>query len=168
MVRARVRALAERDPGGRRFGADTHRYRLAPPLSEAEVRGFEARHGITLPAAYRSFVTEVADGAAGPAHGLLPLTRPRPEAGEDWAVDDEWADDRRPGRLAAPFSPTGPTQASTAGTLTLAEHGCGVFFRLVLNGPHAGEVWCLDPDWRGFTPRSPDFHHWYTAWLETP
>ncbi len=93
----------------------------------------------------------------------------------DWAVDEEWADDRRPGRLAAPFPLTGPAparearargRAVTAGTLTLAEQGCGMYARLVLNGPHRGEVWCLDPDWGGFTPQSPDFHPWYTAWLE--
>ncbi|WP_371649084.1 MULTISPECIES: hypothetical protein [unclassified Streptomyces] len=28
------------------------------------------------------------------------MTIPRPEAGEEWAVDDEWEEDRLPGRLA--------------------------------------------------------------------
>ncbi|MFI9391034.1 hypothetical protein ACIG53_09145 [Streptomyces bauhiniae] len=36
--------------------------------------------------------------------------------------------------------------------------------RLVLNGPRAGEIWLLDPDWGGFTPLDRDFHTWYTEW----
>ncbi|MDJ0379523.1 SMI1/KNR4 family protein [Streptomyces sp. G-G2] len=136
---------------------------LAPPLPEAEIRAFEGAHGIRLPAAYRAFVAAVGDGPAGPHHGLLPLTAPRPEADGEWAVDDEWEQDRLPGRLAAPFEPAG---RGGQGTLTLAEVGCGAFSRLVLTGPRAGEVWCFDPDWHGFTPESPDFRTWYAAWLE--
>ncbi|MBT2453453.1 SMI1/KNR4 family protein [Streptomyces sp. ISL-86] len=174
-VRARVRGLGESDPGLTRSGAETHRYAMGAPLGEAEVRGFESAHGIRLPGAYRAFVVGVGNGPAGPHHGLLPLTTPRPEAGDDWAVDGEWEDDRRPGRLAAPFplsgprpGPLGPVEAEewTRGTLTLAEQGCGMFSRLVLNGPYAGEVWGLDPDWGGFVPQAPDFRGWYTAWLE--
>ncbi|WP_285549757.1 SMI1/KNR4 family protein [Streptomyces lavendulae] len=175
-VRARIREMAADDPGRQRFGADTHRYGLAPPVPEAEIRAFEETHGIALPREYRSFVAEVGDGPAGPFHGVLPLTAPRPEAGEEWAVDDEWREDRLPGRLAGPFPLTaplpgpvrGPQAALTRGTLTLAERGCGVFLRLVLNGPRRGEVWQLDPDWGGFVPVSTGFHSWYTAWLESP
>lgn len=166
-------AMAGRDPGLTRFGAATHRYAMGAPLGEAEVRDFETGHGIRLPEAYRAFVVGVGNGPAGPHHGLLPLTTPRPEADEDWAVDGEWEDDRRPGRLAGPFPlseprplPLGPPDACTQGTLTLAEQGCGMYSRLVLNGPRAGEVWRLDPDWGGFAPESPDFRSWYTEWLE--
>ncbi|GAA1522818.1 hypothetical protein GCM10009730_33710 [Streptomyces albidochromogenes] len=175
-VRARIREMAARDPGLERFGADTHRYELGPALPEAEIRAFEETHGIALPADYRSFVAEVGNGPAGPCHGLMPLTVPRPEAGEEWAVDDEWEQDRVPGRLAAPFplteprpGPIGPpADALSLGTLMLAEHGCGVFDRLVLNGPRAGEVWQIDPDWGGFVPARPDFRTWYSDWLASP
>ncbi|MFI1177631.1 hypothetical protein [Streptomyces melanogenes] len=106
----------------------------------------------------------------------MPLTQPRPQADEEWAVDDEWRDDRLPGRLAQPFALTqplpgrigAPTDALTGGTLMLAEQGCGMFIRLVLNGPRAGEVWQIDPDWGGFTPVSPGLRAWYTDWLENP
>ncbi|MFJ5712901.1 SMI1/KNR4 family protein [Streptomyces sp. NPDC093105] len=146
---------------------------LGPPLPEGEIRAFEASHGIRLPADYRSFVAEVGDGPAGPAHGLMPLTVPRADVDDDWAVDEEWRDDRRPGRLAEPFSLTGPrpgpigapTEGLTRGTLMLAEDGCAMFFRLVLNGPHAGQIWHLDPDWGGFVPHAPDFRTWYMDWL---
>jgi hypothetical protein len=167
--------MAARDPELERFGARTHRYVLAPGLREAEVRAFEESHGIALPVAYRSFVREVGDGPAGPGHGLMPLAAPRPEAGEEWAADGEWEEDRLPGRLAGPFPLTEPLPGRigapaglTAGTLMLAEQGCGIFTRLVLNGPHTGEIWQLDPDWGGFVPVSPCFTAWYTGWLTSP
>ncbi|MFD3803770.1 hypothetical protein ACFWSF_14130 [Streptomyces sp. NPDC058611] len=46
------------------------------------------------------------------------------------------------------------------------EQGCGMYSRLILNGPYAGEVWWLDPDRGGLVPTSPDFRTWYTDWLE--
>ncbi|MGW0855771.1 SMI1/KNR4 family protein [Streptomyces sp. NPDC002690] len=187
-VRARIREMAAADPGFARFGARTHRYALAPRLTETEIRAFEEFHGIALPVEYRSFVAEVGDGPAGPAHGLMPLVSLGAEAAEedeaaeadeaaeedDRAVDDEWAEDRRPGRLSEPFPLTGPLpgrigapglEELTPGTLMLAEEGCAMFLRLVLNGPYAGEVWCVDPDWGGFTPVSPGFRAWYGGWL---
>ncbi|MGW7023284.1 SMI1/KNR4 family protein [Streptomyces decoyicus] len=175
-VRARIRQMAARDPKRVRFGADTHRYELAPPLPQAQIRAFEEAHGIELPSAYRSFVAEVGSGPAGPGHGLMPLTAPRPQAGEGWAADDEWEQDRLPGRLATPFPLTEPlpgrigTPADelTPGTLMLAEEGCGIFLRLILTGPRAGQVWQIDPDWGGFVPVAPGFHTWYTQWLTTP
>ncbi|MEE1772627.1 SMI1/KNR4 family protein [Streptomyces sp. JV185] len=175
-VRARIREMAARDPERSRFGADSHRYELAPALPEAEIRAFEQAHGVTLPSEYRSFVAEVGDGPAGPGHGLMPLTVPRPEAGEEWAVDDEWEEDRLPGRLAEPFSLTEPlpgrigtsTGEPTRGTLMLADEGCGIYVRLILNGPREGEVWRIDPDWGGFTPAYPGFRTWYDGWLQYP
>ncbi|WP_330302071.1 MULTISPECIES: SMI1/KNR4 family protein [unclassified Streptomyces] len=175
-VRARIREMAAQDPGRERFGADTHGYELTPPLPETEIRAFEETHGIDLPTQYRSFVAEVGNGRAGPCHGLMPLTVPRPEADEEWAVDDEWEQDRRLGRLARPFPLTEPlpgrinplTDALPQGTLMLAEQGCGIFIRLILNDPRTGEIWQIDPDWGGFVPVSPDFRTWYTDWLESP
>ncbi|MGW6909133.1 SMI1/KNR4 family protein [Streptomyces sp. NPDC054940] len=175
-VRARVREMAARDPDRQRFGAHTHRYELAARLPAAEVRAFEEAHGIELPREYRSFAAEVGDGPAGPCHGLMPLTVSRPVAGEEWAMDSEWREDRLPGRLAEPFPLTEPlpgrigtsAAALTRGTLMLAEAGCGSFFRLVLNGPRVGEIWQIDPDWGGFVPVSPGFRTWYTEWLESP
>ncbi|MEU3542489.1 SMI1/KNR4 family protein [Streptomyces paromomycinus] len=175
-VRARIQEMAARDPDRERFGAGTHRYALAPRLPEAEIRAFEESHGIALPAEYRSFVAVVGNGPAGPGHGLLPLTVPRPEADEEWAVDDAWAEDRLPGRLAEPFPLTAPLpgrigapdDALTRGTLVLAEQGCGSFDRLVLNGPYTGEIWRIDPDRGGFVPVSPGFRAWCTDWLAGP
>lgn len=84
-VRAQIREMAARDAERERFGARTHRYALAPHLPETEIRAFEESHSIVLPAEYRSFVAEEGNGPAGPGHGLMPLTVPRPEADEEWA-----------------------------------------------------------------------------------
>ncbi|WP_328876051.1 SMI1/KNR4 family protein [Streptomyces sp. NBC_00287] len=145
-------------------------------MPEAEIRAFEATHGIDLPAEYRSFVAQVGDGPAGPGYGLMPLAVPRTKAREEWAVDDEWEEDRLSGRLAEPFVLTEPLPSPidapgdelTRGTLMLAEEGCGIYIRLILNGPRAGEVWRMDPDWGGFVQVSPGFRTWYTEWLQRP
>ncbi|MFG2335980.1 hypothetical protein [Streptomyces yangpuensis] len=73
-----------------RLRAKTLRYELRPPLRETAVRAFEAEHGIRLPEECRTFVTTVGDGPAGPGYGLMPLIAPRPEADDDWAVDDDF------------------------------------------------------------------------------
>lgn len=175
-VRTRIREMAARDQERTPFGSDTHRYELRPVLPDAEIRAFEEEHGIRLPLDYRAFAAEVGDGPAGPAHGLLPLATPRPEAVDDRAVDGEWEADRLPGRLATRFPLTAPLTGAiggreeelTPGTLTLAEEGCGMYVRPIVTGPRAGEVWWLDPDWGGFVPAYPDFRAWYTNWLRLP
>ncbi|MFD4872860.1 SMI1/KNR4 family protein [Streptomyces sp. NPDC058420] len=145
-----------------------------PELPEAEIRAFEETHGVELPGEYRSFLAGVGDGPAGPGYGLLPLAVPRGDAGEEWAVDDEWERDRLPGRLAGAFPLTGPLSGRigssvrelTPGTLMLADEGCGIHVRLILNGPRRGEIWRLDPDWGGFVPVSAGFRDWYAGWLQ--
>jgi hypothetical protein len=68
-IRAGLTALVGEDPSRQR------RYELEPALSEGQVRLFEQRYNVTLPESYRSFVTAVGDGGAGPQHGLWPLNR---------------------------------------------------------------------------------------------
>ncbi|MDI3405165.1 hypothetical protein [Streptomyces cavernicola] len=94
------------------------------------------------------------------------------------ALDPEWATDRSPGRAAAAFPLTEPLPGRlggrsavpvdelTLGTLVLSEQGCGIFDRLVVTGPRAGEVWQIDPDWGGFVPLASGFRAWYVEWLE--
>ncbi|GAA4597944.1 hypothetical protein GCM10023194_74160 [Planotetraspora phitsanulokensis] len=65
--------IAAADPEHERFGAKRHRYALGPILAEAEIDPFEAEHGVTLPEAYREFLTVVGDGGAGPHPGMFTL-----------------------------------------------------------------------------------------------
>lgn len=55
------------------FGATNHRFRLGSRLPEIVVAGFEERHEVALPAAYRRFLVELGNGGAGPGYGLTPL-----------------------------------------------------------------------------------------------
>lgn len=172
-VRARVAAMAQADPRRRRFGSSHHGYRLRPPLVEDTIGFFEQQHGVRLPASYRSFLKDVADGGAGPDYGLLGLTE---EVDGEEALHDLRAEGRRAGFLATPFPHTGEWRGpgkggdadySVEGSLVIGECGCGTVHRLVVTGRNAGHVWLDDPDWGGLTP-GPDFRDWYSAWLATP
>lgn len=165
--------MAREDPRRQRFGASRHGYRLRPPAAEETVRQFEQQHGVRLPASYRSFLTDVADGGAGPDHGLLGLTE---EVDSEEALHDVREESRRAGFLSTAFPHTdewpgpgrnGDAAYSVEGSLVIAECGCGMFHRLVVTGSNAGQVWFDDPDWGGLTP-GPDFRDWYAAWLATP
>jgi len=52
------------------FGVDTHRYRLGPRLSPANVESIEKQCGIALPDDYAAFIREIGNGGAGPGYGL--------------------------------------------------------------------------------------------------
>jgi hypothetical protein len=65
--------LDRRDRKRRVFGAASHDYRLNPPLGTSAIEEFERRHGISLPEDYRSFITEIGNGGAGPYYGVLPF-----------------------------------------------------------------------------------------------
>ncbi|MFI5532016.1 barstar family protein [Kitasatospora sp. NPDC051853] len=171
-VRARVAVMAQEDPELQRFGAAGHGYRLRPPLAEETIRSFESQHAVRLPDSYRSFLKDIADGGAGPAHGLVGLME---EVDQEEALYDLREEDRCAGFLSAPFPHTGEWPGpgkggdagySVEGSLVIAEEGCGMFHRLVITGSNAGQVWLDDPDWGGFTP-GPDFRDWYSAWLAT-
>ncbi len=74
-ARADLERLARSDPTRTQFGASAHDYRLARRLSERTVRAFEQEHGVALPEDYRSFLTEMGNGRAGPGYGVFQLGR---------------------------------------------------------------------------------------------
>jgi hypothetical protein len=55
------------------FGANHHRFVLNRPVVEHEMRSFEQRHRISLPADYRQFMSAFGNGGAGPFYGVFPL-----------------------------------------------------------------------------------------------
>ncbi|MBO4209578.1 SMI1/KNR4 family protein [Micromonospora echinofusca] len=83
-VASKVAAAASLPGGPVMFGADVHRFRIGPALSEDAVAVFEKHHGVRLPPDYRGFITTVGHGGlgrfggAGPFYGLLQI--------EDWAL----------------------------------------------------------------------------------
>jgi hypothetical protein len=53
----------------------------------------------------------------------------------------------------------------TAGSLIIAEFGCGAFHRLIVSGPARGQVWFDDcANDAGLTPGA-EFEPWYLDWL---
>ncbi|RAY11958.1 hypothetical protein DPM19_26755 [Actinomadura craniellae] len=154
------------------FGEERHRFRLGPPLAESEIVSFERRHGITLPAGYRAFLTILGHEGAGPYYGLLPLdrwddvirrTRPdrclsRPfpfHPGRSYGRD--WLDGLAAETVDEPY----------VGTIALASMGCTYWSLLVVSGPARGRVVnvCLDRQPPKFSP-DPDFLTWYERWLD--
>ncbi|MEU7001453.1 SMI1/KNR4 family protein [Nonomuraea sp. NPDC046570] len=163
VIRRGIDALREYDTDFGLFGAREHRYRFMPPLDEAALEAIEARIGVRLPADYRTFLTRLGNGGAGPyygVHGLRPddawaRFHPFPFM-EEWEppdLDDEGYDD--------------VMEAAFEGLLAVAEHGCGYRSHLVVNGPAAGQVW---GDWtcvgEALAPEAESFGAWYHDWLE--
>ncbi|MFK3984149.1 SMI1/KNR4 family protein [Micromonospora sp. NPDC050397] len=116
------------------------------------VRAFEAEQGIVLPEPYRTFVAEITDGsyAGPPEYGLVGLTE----------LPDDWGDDRPERVLSRPFPLTSawlweddprPTEETKTlleqvfndGSIVLGTDGCGMYWHLVVTGPHRGQVWFI-------------------------
>ncbi|WP_435127538.1 SMI1/KNR4 family protein [Actinacidiphila sp. bgisy144] len=133
-------------------------------LGWAGVRRFEAEHGVLLPEPYRTFVAEVADGSAlgPPEYGLAPLgadagqnggrkrelARPFPLT-EGWV----WEDDPRPAAQIEPLL----DRVFGDGSVVLGTDGCGMYWHLVLSGPHRGQVWLITGE--GAVPFGAEFGH---------
>jgi hypothetical protein len=124
-VREAVRALADADPGLRRFGAARHRYALRPPLSPAELDAIEHRLGAALPEDLRSFAAEVGAGGAGPGYGVVAI-----DAAASYAVG-----------APASASAGAPAGAPWTRALPLVHLGCGYAAIAPLDGDARGQVW---------------------------
>ncbi|MBX3210034.1 MAG: hypothetical protein KF764_33700 [Labilithrix sp.] len=77
VLRDRLVAMGRLDRRRQVRGASAHGYRLQPPLTRAEVTAIEAEAQIRLPDEYRTWVTTIADGGAGPHQGIRPLREAR-------------------------------------------------------------------------------------------
>jgi hypothetical protein len=85
----RVEKLAERDRNRSLFGCELHKYKFGPCLQESELVQLESAYGIELPAEYRSYLTSIGNGGAGPGYGLVPLVppvRPSPPSSRQMGV----------------------------------------------------------------------------------
>jgi hypothetical protein len=159
-------ALGEAEPG--RLPSDL--------LDDAGLRAVESKLGATLPEEYRALARHVGTSGAGPDHGLqgagLPMpgfplegsggvppdpNRPFPLTKAWVALDDDGAP-----RLAG----SGEAAQVHDGAMRLTELGDGCFTFLVLNGPHAGEVWEDLTDEGGPIQPVGALLSWYEAWLD--
>ena len=148
---------------------------LNPVASESEVRAFETRHAISLPADYRLFITTLGNGGPGPAHyGLLRLgaveTDLRPNERSYWT---ELPDIRKPFPFTRYWvwedgdaSTEGTEQQVPYGSMMLGTDGCGMYWHLIITGPDRGTPWQLCGE--GIQPVCPkrSFTQWYDDWLD--
>ncbi|WP_330294343.1 SMI1/KNR4 family protein [Streptomyces sp. NBC_00503] len=103
-VRQRVVALGAQPSSGKVFGSLGHRWVLEDPLTDDGLAELEAQMGVRLPDDYRTFLTCVGAGGAGPAHGVFPVRRVQGR----WRWEGDGADLADLAMLARPFPDHGP------------------------------------------------------------
>lgn len=162
------------------FGADSHGYKLNPPLSAAVITKFEKKYECLLPPDYKRFLIEVGNGGAGPYYGLFKLGE-MDGLGQDY---EKWKEhDGFIGDLSAPFPHTTAWNDLTGapdeneddeeeydrqvelfervywreenvnGAIPICHLGCAYRQWLVITGPEAGNIWCDDrADGKGLSP----------------
>ncbi|MEV4132186.1 HEAT repeat domain-containing protein [Dactylosporangium sp. NPDC049742] len=155
------------------FGVESHGCVLEPPVPEAAVTAFEERHEVTLPPAYRLFITELGAAGAGPGHEMPGLPQKC------------WDGGCRPGHLAEPSpylpgpryfgdwqqryeDPPGPVRNFLRGTVSVAAHGCSLLTQLVVTGPARGRLFNVDfeSEVGPYVVEDADFLAWYERWLD--
>lgn len=153
----------------RMLGADSHGFRLNPPLPEPEVLTFEQSLAIALPSDYRGFLTSFGNGGAGPFYGLFPLgmvdgrfDQRRWEENDGvvgvisqpFLLEREWNDvsgfpreqlmDQDPREYEKQIDAFDQFYWSCSrmnGAIPICHQGCGLRFWLVVQGAQAGYVW---------------------------
>ena len=166
-IQKRLEMLRKFDYKRSVFGASTHKYISQPPLSEELADHFEELYKTSIPVNYRSFLTKLSSGGAGPAYGfwgLTPLEREElPQINtiiQDYdgnelsrsgtgprEVPQVCSTIERPFLLSKPWSPSEgalpipPGTSPYDGCLHLAEIGSGLFYFLVVRGPAKGQIW---------------------------
>lgn len=155
------------------WGAAIHRFRANPPIPEQDLAGLQNEHGLELPSDYRSYLSQVGDGGAGPWQGLLPIREAITASSVDCAeclrrpflhgtaridsdgIQRKWfqfRDSTGRGYVPVPLE-TAMSPDFMAGSLVIArgkmKRGAPTLYRLVLNGPERGHVWRDDRDQSG-------------------
>jgi hypothetical protein len=151
-------------------------------LGWAAVRGFEAEHGVVLPEPYRTFVAEITDGcsAGPPEYGLVPLGalpagwgsgRPRRVLRRPFPLTEAWFwdQDPRPGEETELLL----GDVFDHGSVVLGTEGCGMYWHLIVTGPHRGHVWLITGEGAGpfgrefgFMGSEPGFVGWVRHWAD--
>ncbi len=198
LTRERILKILNRareiDSGYENFGADGHRYRLNPPVSEAFVRGIEERYGFRLPEDYFRFITEVGDGGAGPDYGIYPfaeflkkgrdahaarfweeyrnsLAHPfaprgmRPDEVDEYAITSRETYDKNPDRYFVFEKPEPYDLCNTDGFYVLGTHGDQWDFGLIISGERRGQVFDTD-DEDAYAFVAGSFEEFYQDWLD--
>ena len=192
-IRKRLEELRRRDPAFKVFGANGHRYRLNPALTDAQVSAIEKKYRITLPADYRRFLIEVGNGGAGPYYGVFKLEEEDDGHGFcSWSKGTLLGDPselfthREAWNLPESFFAEAEEASDETweesywaprimnGAIPICHVGCALREWLVVTGPEAGNVWRDDrADQGGIRPLALpgrprlSFTDWYLDWLKS-
>jgi len=179
-----LKQAKDNDPEFRLFGADEHHYELNPPMDPSSLREIEQKYAITLPEDYFWFMTEVADGGAGPYYGILPLHRgsgkqqtdfSRYETAKNEPLDlpidaTTWAD--MVARLEEGANDDNYWSVYDPlfdGMVQIATQGCTYDCMLMVKGKDRGRVVYIDEEACGPSSFPPEanasFLDWYMGWL---
>lgn len=152
-VKQRIVLLSVIDTDRQVFGAATHQYQLAPPLTGDELGVLERELAVQLPDEVRQFLRKVGAAGAGPHYGLVRIHA------KSEKITDGGAPRHRASR--ATLIPGVPGEE----LLRIADQGCGMSSLLVISGPNRGAVLC-DPGEGPWFPEAPSFVAWYEQWLD--
>ncbi len=172
-IRPRLQELARLDPQFQLFGADTHRYQLAPPLAPDKVATFELSHGVRLPEDYRVFLLAVGSSGAGPYGGLNPpsdfqhlngldagfLSTPFPHrtAFNRFNAATYHASSKEEKAVYSKRVEEFEKDEWVYGTLCLSHEGCGMSDLLIVSGEERGAIWVDDRyNGGGLSPLEPN------------
>ncbi|MCZ8354528.1 MAG: hypothetical protein O9340_07325 [Cyclobacteriaceae bacterium] len=137
------------------FGPNLHQYILKSIAPIEAIESGERYYRFKVPDEYKSYLTNVSNGGAGPCSGLFPLQHSLLPLGESYLVNN-------PNHYAKPF-PFSMDDANqfkqelnqnknfnlslskqAGGYLFLTEYGCGGFYILIVNGNCCGQVWYIN------------------------
>lgn len=195
-IREKLKRLIATDTEFKIFGSkepwNGHEYELNPTLSEDDIRNFEEAAEVNLPADYRLYLSQIADGGAGPYYGLRFLQAAVEEAISYYDTVGEG--DPPQLRLRDYFQPfpisTEAVQSyiraveemeddelqpftlppTLTGVLFLSEYGCGGYYVLVVQGEQAGTVWFFQVE-EYLKPvlsngKQSSFFDWFENWID--
>lgn len=173
------------------FGANIHKYNLNFPTDPVFVRTIESKYGFTLPDDYFRYITEIADGGAGPDYGIYLFSD---LVKIDTNLDAKEYDEAYKNSLKNTFSPR-PMLADEVkkfgfsqkaydecpeklfvyeksedeicmldGFLILGTRGCQWDFGMALNGKMGGKIFTCDNQ-GGYYLEADSFDEFYQNWL---
>ena len=172
------------------FGSDTHKYKFNSCLTEDTLQSFVKSFGLTLPADYKYFLTQIGNGGSGPAYGLLPLLEWNIELEirdnnflstdfphvDKWNVTQDFDTDDEDYTETEEFQKWEKEYFSNThitGSMRICHYGCAIYYLLVVSGNNAGQIWVDDrandngiyPAISKSTGRRLTFLNWYDEWL---
>lgn len=171
------------------FGASRHQYKLNPPINAEVARSVEETYQFTFPEDYFQFITQVANGGAGPDYGIMPFEdslmsgaynnfqeaykrslktpfAPRPmlpEEAESSSFSKE-AYQQNPDKFFI-YEKEDDAICDTDGFFVLGTHGCQWDFGLVVSGQRKGQIFTTDNEGAYFF-RAYSFYEFYRQWLD--